>query len=90
MVTLHANVIIIRHKKYEIHVSNVAVNSHVHELYYYAFYACATDRYGGGIMFSGCSSVSASVRECVRACVLLALGREFHQTLVHDVVEAIV
>jgi len=34
-------------------------------------------------MFSGCPSVSASVRPCVRACVLLAnRWTQFHQTLV--------
>jgi len=47
----------------------------------------------GGIMFSGWSSVSASMRASVRPCVLL-LARYLtnrwtyiHQTLVHDVVE---
>jgi len=44
-------------------------------------------------MFSGRPSVSASVRAPMRACVPLARylrteWREFHQTLVHDVVEA--
>ena len=42
-----------------------------------------------GIMFSGCLSVSVSVRACVRACVLLARylrtqRREFHQAVADD------
>jgi len=44
-------------------------------------------------MFSGCPSVSASVRTCVWACIVLARyltnqWTEFHQTLVDEVVKA--
>jgi len=52
-----------------------------------------TDRWGRGIMFSGCLSLSVSV--CVRAsvrallaCYLSNQWTEFHQNLVDDVVEA--
>ena len=56
-------------------------------------YVFAVDRCVGSITFSGCPSVSASVRSCVDACVLLARyvvnpWTKFHQTLDSDVVEA--
>jgi len=51
----------------------------------------ATDRCGRGIMFSGCPSVSTSVRLSVRQCVrpisTIKQWTEFHQTLVDDVFE---
>ena len=46
-----------------------------------------SDRCGGGIMFSGCPSVSACVRPGVRPVSNISNQRtEFHQTLVDDVV----
>jgi len=48
---------------------------------------------GGGIMFLYCSSMSASICPCIRACILLAQHltkqwMKFHQTLAICVVEA--
>jgi len=56
------------------------------------YYASATDKHVGGIMFSVHPSVSTCVRAFVRALLLLARyltnhWKEFHQTLTVDVGE---